>query len=232
MGFADLLVELGILTFSKPCGPPKVWVASRRAEAASASRHRAGRVPALGGSRLAARGLRRRNATVTSIAPTGTLSILAGCAGGIEPFFALAFVRHVLDGETLAETNERFEAALRRAGAWSADLVEEVRARGSVRGIRAVPEPIRRLFPIASDIAPEAHLRIQEAFQRHVDNAVSKTINLPAETSPEEIAEIYTKAWRRGLKGIVPRGGSMVLVRARRRQVDAEPAGGCSEPRS
>jgi len=183
---------------------------------------------------LAARGLRRRNATVTSIAPTGTLSILAACAGGIEPFFALAFVRHVLDGETLAETNQRFEVALRRAGAWSADLVEEVRAKGSVRGIRAVPEPIRRLFPIASDIAPEAHLRIQEAFQRHVDNAVSKTINLPAETTPEEIAEIYTTAWRRGLKGITVfrEGckGMAVLVRGRGGlEVDAEFAGGCSE---
>jgi ribonucleoside-diphosphate reductase alpha chain len=238
MGFADLLVELGVPYDSPEAAKVAEGVMARiRARAGAASERLAeerGVFPHWPGSRLAAQGLRRRNATVTSIAPTGTLSILAGCAGGIEPFFALAFVRHVLDGETLAETNERFEAALRRAGAWSADLVEEVRARGSVRGIRAVPEPIRRLFPIASDIAPEAHLRIQEAFQRHVDNAVSKTINLPGETTPEEIAEIYTTAWRRGLKGVTVfrEGckGMAVLVRGRGGlEVDAEFAGGCSE---
>jgi ribonucleoside-diphosphate reductase alpha chain len=238
MGFADLLVELGVPYDSPEAArTAEALMARIRARAEAASERLAaerGVFPHWPGSRLSARGLRRRNATVLSIAPTGTLSILAGCAGGIEPFFALAFVRHVLDGETLAETNERFESALRRAGAWSADLVEEVRAKGSVRGIRTVPEAIRRLFPIASDIPAEAHLRIQEAFQRHVDNAVSKTINLPAETSPEEIAGIYATAWRRGLKGITVfrEGckGMAVLVRGRGGvEVDAEFAGGCSE---
>ena len=158
--------------------------------------------PHFEGSRAQARGLRLRNASITSIAPTGTLSILADCSGGIEPYFALAFVRHVLDGERLPETNPRFERALRRAGGWNADLVDAVRRTGSVRDQTAVPQSIRRLYPTAADIDPEAHLEIQAAFQRHVDNAVSKTINLPADCPPERIREIFVSAYRRGLKGV------------------------------
>ena len=102
----------------------------------------------------------------------------------------------------LVETNPRFEAALRRAGAWSGDLAAEVRARGSARGVAGVPARLQRLFPTAADIAPGAHLDVQEAFQRHVDNAVSKTINLPADAGPDDVREIYLSAWRRGLKGV------------------------------
>jgi len=206
MGFADLLVDLGV-----PYDAPEaVALAERlmariraRAERASAALAEArGVFPNFRGSRVETGGKRLRNATLTSIAPTGTLSILADCSGGIEPYFALAFVRHVLDGQRLPETNPRFEEALRRAGAWSADLVADVRRTGSVRGIESVPESVRRLFPTAADIAPEAHLDIQQAFQRSVDNAVSKTINLPAETTPDAIRAIYASAHRRGLKGV------------------------------
>ena len=108
----------------------------------------------------------------------------------------------MLDGERLPETNPRFEAALRRAGAWSELLVEQVRRTGSVRGNPAVPEQVRRLFPIAAEIAPSSHLDIQAAFQRHVDNAVSKTVNLPNSATVAEVESIYTDAWRRGLKGV------------------------------
>jgi len=111
-------------------------------------------------------------------------------------------VRRVLDGARLAEGNPRFEQALRAAGAWSADLVAEVRERGSARGVAGVPERVQRLFPTAADVAPEAHLAVQEAFQRQVDNAVSKTINLPAEATAEDVRGIYLSAWRRGLKGV------------------------------
>ncbi len=206
MGFADALVDLGV-----PYDAPEAvdwagrWMERIRARAERASAGLArerGVHPSHPGSRNEARGKRLRNATVTAIAPTGTLSILADCSSGVEPYFALAFVRHVLDGQQLAETNERFEAALRRAGAWSADLVAEVRETGSARGVRGVPEAVQRLFPTAADIAPEAHLDVQEAFQRHVDNAVSKTVNLPADSTPDDVREIYRSAWRRGLKGV------------------------------
>jgi ribonucleoside-diphosphate reductase alpha chain len=206
MGFADLLVDLGI-PYDAPlacevAGGVMARIAARAERASARLAEERGVFPGHRGSRAAARGLRLRNASLTSIAPTGTLSILAECSGGIEPYFALAFVRHVLDGARLPETNPRFEAALRRAGAWSEDLAAELRARGSARGVSGVPERIQRLFPTAADVAPEAHLAVQQAFQRHVDNAVSKTINLPAGAGPELVREIYLSAWRRGLKGV------------------------------
>ncbi|HEY5657711.1 MAG TPA: ribonucleotide-diphosphate reductase subunit alpha, partial [Myxococcota bacterium] len=166
-----------------------------------------------GGSRASARGARLRNATLTSIAPTGTLSILADCSSGIEPYYALAFVRRALGDVRLPESNARFAAALRARGAWSAELAARVERSGSARGVEGVPEEVQRLFPIAADIAPRAHLAIQAAFQRHVDNAVSKTINLPEQATPAVIREIYAEAWKLGLKGVtVFREGSRGAV--------------------
>jgi ribonucleoside-diphosphate reductase alpha chain len=241
MGFADLCVDLGVAYDSDAAIALAERVMARihtRARAASARlAERRGTFPYWAGSLPARRGERLRNATVTSIAPTGTLSILADCSSGIEPFFALAFVRHVMEGARLPETNARFEAALRRAGAFSPDLVAEVRERGSLRGVAAVPEAVRRLYPIAADVAPEQHLAIQQAFQRHVDNAVSKTINLPASATPRDVRDIYLSAWRRELKGVTVfregAKGSAVLVRgaAGELEVPAEHAGGCSDTR-
>jgi ribonucleoside-diphosphate reductase alpha chain len=242
MGFADMLVDLGVAYDS----PEAIRIAEQvmgrihgRAEAASAAlAEERGVFPNFAGSRAEARGLRTRNATVTSIAPTGTLSIIADCSGGIEPYFALSFVRHVLDGDRLPETNRRFEAALAEAGASSPDLMAEVRARGSVRAVAGAPEAVKRLFPTAMDLAPEWHLSIQEAFQRHVDNAVSKTINLPHETTPAQIEAIYTDAWRRGLKGVTifregSKGSAAVLVRGESGVLEAAPgyAGDCADIR-
>jgi ribonucleoside-diphosphate reductase alpha chain len=241
MGFADLCVDLGVPYDGDEAVALAEHVMARvraRAELASARlAEERGTFPNWPGSLPARRGQRLRNATVTSIAPTGTLSILADCSSGIEPYFALAYVRHVLEGARLHETNDRFEDALRRSGAWSEDLVAEVRERGSVRGIAAVPESVRRLFPIASDVPAERHLAIQQAFQRHVDNAVSKTINLPAGATPRDVRDIYVSAWRRGLKGVTVfregAKGSAVLVRgaAGEIEVPADHAGGCSDTR-
>jgi ribonucleoside-diphosphate reductase alpha chain len=239
MGFADLLVELGI-PYDDPQATrlAEALMARIRARAERASARLAverGVFPNWEGSLAAQRGQRLRNATVTSIAPTGTISILAGCAGGIEPFFALAFVRHVLDGQRLPETNPRFEAALRASGAFDEEILARVREQGSARRIAAVPEPIRRLFPAAYDVAPERHLDVQEAFQRHVDNAVSKTINLPAEATHEDVRSIYLSAWRRGLKGVTifreGSKGAAVLVRGVGGQLEVPDhfAGDCSD---
>ena len=236
MGFADLLVDLGVPYDDPEAARVAETVMARiRASAEHASARLAeerGVFPRVRGSRIEARGLRLRNATVTSIAPTGTLSILADCSGGIEPYFALAFTRHVLDGQQLPEVNPRFETALRRAGAWSSDLAAEVRKTGSARQIDAVPEALRRLFPTAMDVAPERHLAIQAAFQKHVDNAVSKTINLPATATAADIRAIYTRAWQLGLKGVTVfrEGckGAAVLVRgADGVEVSGDEAGDC-----
>jgi ribonucleoside-diphosphate reductase alpha chain len=241
MGFADLLVDLGV-AYDDPeavriADRVMARIAARAARASAELAQQRGPFPNFARSRLAEQGRRLRNATVTSIAPTGTLSMLADCSGGIEPYFALAFVRHVLDGARLPETNHRFEAALRGAGAHAEELLARLRREGRARGVAGVPQDVQRLFPIASDIAPEAHLDVQEAFQKHVDNAVSKTINLPAAATPEDVRAIYTSAWRRGLKGVtVFREGcksAAVLVRGEGGAVElgGEAVGDCSEER-
>jgi ribonucleoside-diphosphate reductase alpha chain len=138
----------------------------------------------------------------TSIAPTGTLSLIAGTSAGIEPLFALAYRRHVLDGQTLVEVNPLFLRYAREQGFYSERLVQELARHGSLAAVGDVPAEARRFFRTALEIAPEAHLRIQAAFQRHVDNAVSKTINLPQSATPQTIANIYYRAWELGCKGI------------------------------
>jgi ribonucleoside-diphosphate reductase alpha chain len=241
MGFADLLVELDV-AYDEPeavrvADRVMARIAARARRASAALAEGRGTFPNFARSRLAEQGLRLRNATVTSIAPTGTLSMLADCSGGIEPYFALAFVRFVLDGARLPETNARFEAALRRAGAHAEELLARVRREGRARGVHGVPPDVQRLFPIASDIAPASHLDVQQAFQQHVDNAVSKTINLPASATPDDVRAIYVSAWRRGLKGVtVFREGcksAAVLVRGAGGEVElgGEAVGDCSEER-
>jgi ribonucleoside-diphosphate reductase alpha chain len=143
-----------------------------------------------------------RNATITTIAPTGTLSILAGCSSGVEPLFALSFVRQVMDGERLLEANPWFEKALHAAQCYSPKLMEEVAAKGSVHHLDYLPEDIRKVFVTAHDIEPIWHLKMQAAFQKFTDNAVSKTVNLPHEATQEDIWRIYWMAYELGCKGV------------------------------
>jgi ribonucleoside-diphosphate reductase alpha chain len=140
-----------------------------------------------------------RNATVTCIAPTGTISILAGCSSGIEPVFSLAFSRHVLDGAVLPEVNAAFEETARREGFWSDELVERLSAGGPPEGL---PDRWRAVFVAARDIPPEGHLRMQAAFQESTDNAVSKTVNFSADSSPADIRRVFDLAVALGLKGV------------------------------
>jgi len=143
-----------------------------------------------------------RNATTTTIAPTGTLSIIAGCSSGIEPLFALAFSRNVMDGERLMEANPYFEEALKVSQAHSKTLMEDVAKKGSVAHMEHVPEDIRRVFVTAHDVAPQWHLKMQAAFQKYTDNAVSKTVNLPHEATQQDIWNIYWMAYEMGCKGV------------------------------
>ncbi|WP_051822432.1 vitamin B12-dependent ribonucleotide reductase [Desulfonatronum thiodismutans] len=143
-----------------------------------------------------------RNATTTTIAPTGTLSILAGCSSGVEPLFALSFVRQVMDGERLLEANSWFEQALHEAECHSPKLMEEVAAKGTIHHIDYLPEDVRKVFVTAHDIEPIWHLKMQAAFQKFTDNAVSKTVNLPHAATQEDIWNIYWMAYEMGCKGV------------------------------
>jgi len=145
-----------------------------------------------------------RNAALTTVAPTGTTGIIANASSGIEPLFAISYIRKVGNtlGEDLIETNPLFETVLKKRGLYSEELMRKVAGRESIQDITELPEDIRRVFVSAHDISPEWHLRIQAAVQRHIDSAVSKTINLPNIATIQEIEDIYLKAWKMGCKGI------------------------------
>lgn len=150
-----------------------------------------------------------RNATITTIAPTGTLSIIASCSSGVEPIFALAFARHVMDGERLIEVNPYFENALKSRDLYTSELMEAVTNVGSIASFDFLPQSIRDVFVTAMDISPEAHLRMQAAFQKYTDNAVSKTVNLPNNATVQDIDHIYRLAYTLGCKGVtIYRDGS------------------------
>jgi ribonucleoside-diphosphate reductase alpha chain len=208
MGFADLLVWLGIPYDSEEgvsTGERVMEFVEAVAREASVSlAERRGAFPSFPGSIYDRPGGRRqRNATLTTIAPTGTLSILADCSGGIEPLFALAFRKRVFGGVQLAqEVHPALVAVARRRGFYSDELVRKVAERGSVRGLPDVPPDVQRVFVTAMDIAPEWHVRMEAAFQRHVDNAVSKTINLPQAATQREVRDAFRLAYQLGCKGI------------------------------
>jgi ribonucleoside-diphosphate reductase alpha chain len=143
-----------------------------------------------------------RNATATTVAPTGTISIIAGCSSGIEPLFAVSFMRNVLSGARLFEINVLFEETAKSRGFYSAKLFEEIARTGSVQKIEGIPEDVKRLFVTALDIDPAWHIKMQAAFQKNTDNAVSKTVNLPNEAKVEEVREIYHLAWKLKCKGV------------------------------
>jgi len=147
-------------------------------------------------------GVKIRNATTTTIAPTGTLSIIASCSSGIEPVFAISFVKNVMDNDKLIEVNPYFEEAAKSGGFYSKELMELIAQKGSLKEIGIIPDSYKRVFVTAHDIAPIWHVRMQAAFQGYVDNAVSKTVNFPTEATVKDVEEVYMLAYRLGCKGI------------------------------
>jgi ribonucleoside-diphosphate reductase alpha chain len=212
MGWADLLFRLGV-----PYDAPQAAALARtlmrfvREEAWKASLQLArerGPFPNYEGSAWTAAHpyfsapAPMRNAMVTCIAPTGTISILAGCSAGIEPLFSLAFVRQILGGERLMEAHPYFQETAEREKFASPELLERVAKEGSCRGIEEVPARWREIFASAHDVSPEAHLRMQAAFQEFTDNGVSKTVNFRAEATPDEVRRVYELAIELGVKGV------------------------------
>jgi ribonucleoside-diphosphate reductase alpha chain len=206
MGFADMLIMLGIAYDSQQCLTlaNKLMLFIRRCslkESVSLAENR-GVFPNFDKSVYASKGPRLRNATVNTIAPTGTISIIAGCSSGIEPLFAITFVRNVLSGTRLFEVNPLFEEAAKKKGIYKDEILGEISRKGSLQTVKGIGPELKKLFVTAFDIHPLHHLKVQAAFQKNTDNAVSKTINLPESASADDIRNIYLKAHELKCKGI------------------------------
>lgn len=150
-----------------------------------------------------------RNATVTTIAPTGTLSILAGVSSGVEPVFAYVYIRNVMDNTEMIEVNPILKAELTRRGIYSEELMHKIAEQGHLADITEIPKDIKNVFVSAHDVSPEWHIRMQAAFQNYTDNAVSKTVNFPSHATRAEVSEVYQLAYHLGCKGVtIYRDGS------------------------
>jgi ribonucleoside-diphosphate reductase alpha chain len=214
MGFSDMLLHLGVPYNSdeavKIGGQVMQFLTEEGRKMSEELAVERGAFPNFKGSIYDRPGIRPvRNATVSTIAPTGTLSIIAGCSSGVEPLFALTFVRRVLDGAELVEVNPVFERVARERGFFSESLMKEIAEHGGCTGIASVPEDIQRVFVTAHDITPEWHIRMQAAFQKYTDNAVSKTVNFPHSATPKDVEKVYLMAYQTGCKGVtIYRDGS------------------------
>jgi len=207
MGFADMLIQLGIAYDTEQGLVMAEEIAhfiSEEADRASIElAQERGVFPAFQESIYdIPDGPRFRNASRTTIAPTGSLSIIANCSSGIEPLFALSYVRHILEGEEFIEVNPYFEESAKKGGFYSPELMKQLAEGKRLKDIEEVPEDIKGIFVTAHDISPEWHVRMQAAFQKFTDSAVSKTVNFPHEATPDDIAKVYMLAYQENLKGI------------------------------
>lgn len=213
MGWADMLLQLGIAYNSEQANLLAEEVMGFiRKEAREKSIELAkvkGVFPLYDKSIYKKQKVKIRNATTTTIAPTGTLSILAGVSSGVEPLFAISFIKNVMDNDELVETNPIFEAVAKERGFYSEELMKTIAKKGGLHGVEEVPEDIRNLFLTAHDITPEWHVKMQASFQKETDNAVSKTVNLRKEATTEDVREVFINAWKTGCKGVtIYRDGS------------------------
>lgn len=214
MGWSDMLIKLGLAYDSeKALETADTLMGFIKREAWSASQELArerGPFPNFEKSIFAEKKMQPlRNATVTTIAPTGTISLIAGCSSGIEPLFAIAYEKHVMDTEKLVEVHNDFVRIAHERNFYSEPLMEKIAKQGSLKGIAEIPDDIARIFITSHAISPEWHIRMQAAFQKHTDNAVSKTVNFPFEATIRDVETVFRLAHTLGCKGVtVYRDGS------------------------
>jgi len=216
------------------------FIADKAKEKSIQLAEKRGPFPAYYGSRLEKMGVPPiRNATLTTIAPTGSISIIAQASSGIEPLFAISFIREILDGSQMLETNPLFVQAAKDAGYYSEELMLQIAETGTIQAIASIPEAHKKIFATALDISPTWHIKMQAAFQKYIDNAVSKTVNLPNCATRDHVKKLYLQAYNLKCKGItVFRYGSrdkQVLYMGKLNpenqvdyvKADAEESGGC-----
>lgn len=206
MGFADVLYQLGIKYDSEEgiAFGEKImkFINDETVKQSQILAETRGCFPAWEGSVHDKNGVKMRNACVTTVAPTGTIGMLAEASGGLEPNFAISFIKNVMDGTELVYTNKYFEKFAKEQGFFSKDLMREIAKVGSVQDFDEIPQEVKDVFVTAQDIAPEWHIKMQAAFQKHVDSSVSKTINFPTEAQIQDIEEAYFLAHKLGCKGV------------------------------
>jgi ribonucleoside-diphosphate reductase alpha chain len=248
MGFADMLVALGVPYDSDEAlawaEKTMKFISEEGVKMSMELAEERGSFPNFKGSIWEKRGLKAmRNATITTIAPTGSISIIAGCSSGIEPLFAIAFMRNVMEGTQLLEVNPYFEKVAKERGFYTEELMSKVAEKGSIREFDEIPADVKRVFVTSHDIAPEWHVKMQAAFQKYTDNAVSKTVNLPHDATVEDVEKVFWLAYKLKCKGItVYRYGSkseqVLYIGALEKnktapkivRADSEYAGGCPTP--
>ena len=214
MGWADMLIRLGIPyndSEAVALGEKLMrFITDEARTVACELGAERGAFPNFKGSVFDKKGAKPvRNATSTTIAPTGTISIIAGASSGIEPLFAVSYVRQVLDNDVLVEVHPLFEQIAKKRGFYSNELMKHIAEAGTVQGIEEIPADVRRVFVTAHDISPEDHIRMQAAFQKHTDNAVSKTVNFCHSATRDDVATVYRLAYQQGCKGVtIYRDGS------------------------
>ena len=214
MGFADMLYKLGIPYNSeeavKTAKELMNYIQLSARKASEALGEVRGSFPMFEQSVYKKQGIKAmRNATVSTIAPTGTISIIAGTSSGIEPVFAISYIRNVMDDDKLVEVHPYFEQVAKQRGFYSKKLMQTIAQKGTLHGIEEIPEDVRRVFVTAHDISPEYHIRMQSAFQESTDNAVSKTVNFAKTATKQDVRDAYDLAYELGLKGVtIYRDGS------------------------
>jgi ribonucleoside-diphosphate reductase alpha chain len=207
MGFADMLIQMGVPYNSeravKLAERIMKFIQERSHEASEEMTKTRGAFPGYGNSIY---GKRRngsmRNATTTTIAPTGTISMIADCSSGIEPLFSISFTKTVMDNNVLSYVNRYFKEMTKERDVYSEELMKEIASKGSIQEMDDIPYDLRRIFVISHDISPDWHVKMQAAFQKYTDNAVSKTINFPHEATQSDVRNAYMLAYELGCKGI------------------------------
>lgn len=207
MGFADMLILLGIPYNSEEAlelaQEVMSFIQDESKEASKDLAKERGSFPNFNGSVYdSPDGYEIRNATTTTIAPTGTLSIIGDCSSGVEPLFAISFVKNVMDNDKLVEVNKYFETVAKKGGFYNDKLMEKIAEEGNLEDISGVPSNYKRIFVTAHEITPIWHVRMQASFQEFVDNAVSKTVNFPSTATEKDVEDVYMLAYRLGCKGI------------------------------